>query len=536
MKRFNYLKGLRILFAILFFVPLLLLFVDFAGKLPEGLQVFAHIQLIPALLGGMAGIVVVQLLLAFFFGRIYCSVICPAGILQDIINRIFCIGKKKKKGIRRFRYHKPLNWFRYPLLLLTGILAIAGLTGLCLLLDPYSNFGRVSANLFRPVVIWGNNVLADVLMKFDNYALFHVTISTVTIAGLVAGGIVLFLWTGLVIFRGRLFCNTICPVGALLSLFSRYSLFRISFDKEACTHCGNCEHTCKAEAIDSQTLTVDASRCVDCFNCVSSCAKGGLQYRFIPFFQKEKEREEEVETDCSAMKKTGMESKRETANSRRTFLATGATVAATLPLTPLLAKGENKGNGKKYGRKKKAPITPPGSVSLERFKDTCTGCHLCVVRCPSQVLQPAGLEYGFDYLLKPHLAYINSYCNYECTVCADVCPNHAIRPLTKEEKMTTQVGIATFFINRCIVKREETDCGACSEHCPTQAVHMVPYKGTLTIPEVNPDLCIGCGGCESICPVRPRRAIIVRANETHQTVEKPKEEEVKEVKVDDFGF
>lgn len=536
MKRLNYLKGLRIFFAILFFVPLFLLFVDFSGKLPERLHMLAHIQIMPAFLGGMAGIVLVQLILAFVFGRIYCSVICPAGTLQDIINRIFCIGKKKKKGIRRFRYHKPVNWFRYSLLALTGILAVAGFTGLCLLLDPYSNFGRVAANLFRPLVMWGNNILADLLMRFDNYALFHVTISTVTIAGLVAGGIVLLLWIGLVIFRGRLFCNTLCPVGALLSLVSRYSLFRISFDKEACTHCGNCEHTCKAEAINSRTLTIDTSRCVDCFNCVSSCSKGGLQYRFQPFFDKEKSQDEKFQRDHSEPQKNTAHPNIEISNSRRTFLTTSVTVAATLPLTPLLAKGGNNGNGKKHGHKKWPPITPPGSISLERFKDTCTGCHLCVVRCPSQVLRPAALEYGFDYLLKPRVAYIDSYCNYECTVCADVCPNQAIKPLTKEEKMTTQVGIATFFINRCIVKKEETDCGACSEHCPTQAVHMVPYKGTLTIPEINPDLCIGCGGCESICPVRPMRAIIVKANEIHQKVEKPKEEEVKEVEVDDFGF
>ena len=144
------------------------------------------------------------------------------------------------------------------------------------------------------------------------------------------------------------------------------------------------------------------------------------------------------------------------------------------------------------GRKKWPPLTPPGSISLERFKDKCTGCQICVVRCPSQVLRPTGLEYGLDYMLKPRLAYISSYCNYECTVCSDVCPTGAIKPLTIEEKTTTQVGIATFFKGRCVVNTEEKDCGACAEHCPTQAVHMVPYKGTLTIPQINPDLCCFC--------------------------------------------
>lgn len=517
MKKRNYLKGLRVLLAILFFVPILLFFVDFSRVLPDSTHRLLHLQLMPALLGGMVGLIVFQFLLALVFGRIYCSTICPAGVFQDIINRLFCIGKKKKKGSRRFSYHKPLNRLRYVLLAITVLTAVFGFSGLCLLLDPYSNFGRIAASLFRPVVMWGNNLLADLLMKVDNYSLFHVTISTVTISGLIAATVALLVFIIMTVFRGRLFCNTICPVGAMLSIFSRYSFFRISFDKETCTHCGNCEHTCKAEAIDSKSLTVDTSRCVNCFNCVSSCAKGSLQYRL------------QLPTASSSAQPA------ET-NGRRAFLATGATVAASLPIASAITGGNGEKKMNRKGRKKCPPLTPPGSISLERFKDKCTGCQICVVRCPSQVLRPTGLEYGLDYMLKPRLAYISSYCNYECTVCSDVCPTGAIKPLTVEEKTTTQVGIATFFKGRCVVNTEEKDCGACAEHCPTQAVHMVPYKGTLTIPQVNPDLCIGCGGCESICPVRPMRAIIVKPNVEHKFVERPKEEEVKEVEVDDFGF
>lgn len=524
MKRPNYLKGLRVLLAVLFFVPILLFFLDFTNKMPVEVHKLLHIQLLPALLGGMFGIVALLLIVTYFFGRIYCSAICPAGVLQDVINRLFCIGKKKKKGVRRFSYHKPMNWLRYLVLVLTVVTGALGFTGLCLLLDPYSNFGRIAANLFRPAVMWGNNMLADGLMKMDNYSLFHVTISTVSVAALVAAVTALVVFILMVIFRGRLFCNTLCPVGALLSLVSRYSPLRVSFDKEACNQCGNCERSCKAEAINSKEMTVDTSRCVDCFNCISSCSKGGLRYRLQGFSGKQKTVD----------------------SSRRSFLATGATVAASLPVVSAIAegvegaKGNGQGNGNGYrkrkGQKKWPPITPPGSLSLERFKDKCTGCHICVVKCPSQVLRPAGLEYGFDYLLKPRMAYISSYCNYECTVCSEVCPVEALKPITVEEKKSLQMGVATFFINRCIVKTEGTDCGACSEHCPTQAVHMVPYEGTLTIPQVNPDLCVGCGGCESICPVRPMRAIIVKANTVHQTIVLPEEEEVKNVEVDDFGF
>lgn len=326
------------------------------------------------------------------------------------------------------------------------------------------------------------------------------------------------------LWRGRLFCNTICPVGSLLSLFSRKSLFHIAINQETCVSCGLCEHTCKAEAIDSKKKTVDSSRCIDCFNCLSVCAKGSISFtsrRSVAASQQVQEARQEIQANNK---------------SRRSFLATSATVISSIPAATVLAQTMHQNRKHKKAHKKWPPITPPGSLNIDRFKDLCTGCHLCVTQCPSQVLRPAGLEYGFDYLLKPHMSYLNSYCNYECTVCSEVCPTHAIRPITKEEKATTQVGVAHFFINRCIVHTENTDCGACSEHCPTQAVQMVPYKGTLTIPHVNPDLCIGCGGCESICPVRPMRAIIIKANDVHKHVEKPKQEEVKEVEVTDFGF
>lgn len=140
----------------------------------------------PAILGGDAGLVVFQFVLALLFGRIYCSVICPAGVLQDIINRVFCIGKKKKKGVRRFSYHKPMNILRYSILGLTFVLAVFGMIELCTLLDPYSNFGRIANNLFRPVVMWVNNLLADGLARMDNYTLYHVTISNVTVFGVIS--------------------------------------------------------------------------------------------------------------------------------------------------------------------------------------------------------------------------------------------------------------------------------------------------------------------------------------------------------------
>jgi len=514
----NPLKILRVVLAIFFFLPLLFFFLDFTDKLPDQLYRFAKIQLIPAILSGMFIFTGVLLLLTLLFGRFYCSVICPAGIFQDIINRIFCIGKKKNKGIRRFRYHKPMNWLRYLLLAVTIVFGIAGFMELCTYLDPYSNFGRITANLFRPILVWGNNVLADILMKSSNYSLYHVANNTFTTTSLIAAGTALLVFILLTVFRGRLFCNTLCPVGALLSLFSRYSLFKIKIKKDTCIQCKACERACKAEAINIAEMKVDMSRCVDCFNCISSCNKDSLHYSIQSFVKKNKDTEQEV-TNAN--------------NTRRAFIATGAGMAITLPLTVIQAR---QNRHRKIEGRSTLPVTPPGSLNLERFKDKCTACHLCVTQCPSNVLKPAGLEYGFGYMLKPYMSYEDTYCNFECTVCSEICPTEAIKPISVEEKKTTQVGIAEFNIDLCIVNTENTDCGACSEHCPTQAVHMIPYKGTLTIPKVEPELCVGCGGCESICPVRPHRAIIIEANEVHLEAQKPKEEEAIEVDIDGFGF
>ncbi|MDR1454929.1 MAG: 4Fe-4S binding protein, partial [Tannerella sp.] len=136
MKKSHFLKVLRVILAILFFSPILLFFVDFTGKLPHQLHALEHLQLLPALLGGMYGFFLFWLLLTLVFGRVYCSVVCPAGILQDVVNRIFCIGKKKKRGVLRFRYHAPPNVFRYVLLAVVSGLAVFGVTELCMILDP----------------------------------------------------------------------------------------------------------------------------------------------------------------------------------------------------------------------------------------------------------------------------------------------------------------------------------------------------------------------------------------------------------------
>jgi formate hydrogenlyase subunit 6/NADH:ubiquinone oxidoreductase subunit I len=140
-------------------------------------------------------------------------------------------------------------------------------------------------------------------------------------------------------------------------------------------------------------------------------------------------------------------------------------------------------------------------------------------------------------MMQPRMDYITSFCNFECIICSEVCPTGAIKPIDLETKKLTQLGKAKFVKENCVVYTDETACGACSEHCPTKAVNMIPYdkKPSITIPEVNDKICIGCGACEFACPTTPR-SIYVEGNVEHVLAEKPKEQEIEKQELEEFPF
>ena len=133
-------------------------------------------------------------------------------------------------------------------------------------------------------------------------------------------------------------------------------------------------------------------------------------------------------------------------------------------------------------------------------------------------------------IMQPRMNFRAAHCNYECTICMDICPTGALLPLTVEEKKLTQTGVAKFIKENCVVYTDNTACGACSEHCPTKAVNMVPYQNPLhkplVIPEVKTDYCIGCGGCEHACPTKPYKAIFVDGHPVHKLAKKPEVQQV----------
>ena len=267
------LRTIRLTIALLFFILITLLFLDFTGTLHAWFGWMAKIQFLPALLALNAGIIVFLVLLTLLFGRIYCSVICPLGVFQDIISWI--AGKRKKN---RFRYSPALTWLRYGMLGILVIAFIAGLSPLVALFAPYSAYGRIASNLFAPVWQWGNNVLAHFAERMDSYAFYETEVwlkSLPTFLIAIGTLVVIFVlaWRG-----GRTYCNTLCPVGTILGTLSKYSLLKPVIDTEKCNGCGLCARNCKASCINSKAHEIDYSRCVACMDCIGKCKQNAISY------------------------------------------------------------------------------------------------------------------------------------------------------------------------------------------------------------------------------------------------------------------
>ncbi len=526
-----HLKKLRIALSLVFLLAILSLFLGLGpGFLKDIGNVLLRFQLFPSFLYFLAlffsisglGFLVV-LLMTWLFGRVYCSSICPLGTLQDIIIAISRRFKSKKQ--RRFNYSPRSNrWLRYSILAATLIVWAAGSLVLINLLDPYANFGKIAVSFFHPAAIWLNNTLGFTLQRMDIFAIRPMGMHGLPWSVMLVSAIILMTIVIMSVWRGRLFCNTICPAGSLLGAVSSVSLLRISFQEDACTMCKKCERLCKAQCLDSVTKTVDNSRCISCFNCFSSCPNHGIYYEIRPFWKKSKT---PVQTTTNNGQSSG----------KRQFLLSFAAAMASIPFLGKIARGaqslgqgpgQGQGQGQGQGRVHgsgvipygaRKPVSPPGSISHEHFNNHCIACYLCVSACPSKVIVPAFFDYGLKGFMQPRLDFEKSFCNYDCVECSQVCPTGAIKPQVIEDKQVIKIGVARFLMESCVVTVDRTDCGACAEHCPTKAIEMVPYENGLLIPKITPPLCIGCGACEFACPTSPYKAIYVAGMPSHRTAQ-----------------
>lgn len=494
-------RKLRVTLAVTSIVLMTLLFLDFTGTLHVWLGWMAKMQFIPALLVSFFVVVAAIIVITLLFGRIYCSVICPLGIYQDGVARL---AERRKKN--RYRFKKSRKWLRYCIAIIFAILIFVGLSPIAMLIEPYSIYGSMVSNLLSPIYKLINNVLAYFAEHWNSYAFYSVDVYIKSLPIFIVS-IAYFLTITVIAWRsGRGYCNTVCPVGTILGIFAKYSFFKPHFDKEKCISCGICEKNCRCSAIDSKKHVIDYSKCVTCFICVDKCPKDAMIYGKM--------------TINHAVTKKGQD-EGEGKTTRKTFLATVATLAtaSALKAQDKIVDGGLATIEKKKAPKRETPLKPAGSASLSNFTSRCTGCQLCVQVCRNDVLRPSN---KLETFMQPEMSFERGYCRPECTACSEVCSAGAIRPVTREQKTSIQIGHAVWIGRNCIPLRDGVSCGNCARHCPSGAITMVPndQENPLSekVPAINEERCIGCGACEHVCPARPFSAIYVEGHICHKSI------------------
>lgn len=455
MKR---LKSLRVIVAVISFVGVTLFFLGFGSALKH--QNPADAQFVPALLGGSLAVLAVWLVLSLLLGRVYCSFVCPLGILQDILIRL--TRRLRRRPFSPQAAHPRLQGTFVLIFLLLAVLGFSA--SLASLIDPYGIFGRVLAHLALPVRDTLVNFLADRFGVEGAVVLFkrEVFLAGAGVLGVAVASLLAL--TALVAWRGRVFCTTVCPVGAFLGRLARASPFRLVVSASACVKCGRCTGVCKTGCLDGKSGTLDNERCVRCFNCVSACPKGAIAWK------------------GSAASAPDLGRRRALVG----VLGLGAIcgLRCVLPRRQAVSKGPN--------------LPPPGA-RVDDLRLKCTACGLCMARCPKKIVVPAAFgDYGGTGFMMPKLDFSRGFCDPDCTVCGEVCPSGAISALSLVEKRAWRIGLAKRDETKCLVCSENVPCGLCARRCPHKAIALDKEKR----PVVDAAKCVGCGACEHYCPTQ----------------------------------
>ena len=491
----NILRATRIALSTLFFAVVTLLFLGVGWQFNMWFAWVAKVQFLPALMALDFAVLAILVVLTLIFGRLYCSVICPLGVMQDIFG---WFGRKQKKN--RYCYSSEKRWLRYSVLAVFIVCLVVGFAPVTTLLAPYSAYGRIVNSIFRPLYDLLQNALALIDTHFEWYLIPEAELWLRSVTTLLVALLTLVILGVLAWRNGRSYCNTICPVGTILSFFARFSLFRIQVDESKCNKCSLCEKNCRAAAIDSKSGEVDLSRCIACGDCIDKCNHKAISYK--PVFGTTKNKSEELPTS---------KSKRAMLTGALLAVGTSAMSQAKIKVDGGLAEIEDK-----KVPHRDTPLTPPGSVSARNMQKHCTACQLCVSACPNNVLRPSTDPSRF---MQPEMSFERGFCRPECTRCSQVCPTAAIRAIDKEDKTAIRIGRAVWIETNCIPVAKGDRCGICARSCDAKAIMMVDYTTSdgrkVKVPTIDAERCIGCGECEYICPARPLSAIYVEGYTTH---------------------
>ncbi|HNW59073.1 MAG TPA: 4Fe-4S binding protein [bacterium] len=493
----------QLLFLTLFVVLFFRAVFPYAGPLPADL--FLRASPLVALAVMLAGrtfiatmiLALVLLLLTIPFGRFFCGWICPLGTIIDGSDHL--IRRKRRPGGQR----ESLRWRYWKFFILAGVLTAALFSiQFIWFFDPIALLTRTFTTVIYPVFAFSFAALFNAAFKLpvledtvyslydaaQSHALlpiqqphfFQSALIVAVFAGILALGMV----------SRRFWCRNLCPLGALLGLFSKFRLTRRHVS-EACTRCSLCQRACKMNAIEDDYTINNTVECIECAECVAACKPHAVSYTLG-------RNPGPNEVDLS----------------RRRLMQASVAGLASLALFKTAAISRIK---------KGLAIRPPGALVEEQFLDRCIRCQECVKICSSTgaCLQPSLTETGAEGIWSPVAIPREGYCEYSCNLCGQVCPTGAIQPLGLPEKQKTKIGMAYFDKTRCIPWYKQEDCLVCEEHCPLpeKAIRFDIHEtrgpdGTLRVvkfPYVDEERCIGCGICENKCPVVGSPGIFVTA-------------------------
>jgi len=441
-----------------------------------------------------ATLAIIVLALTIFLGRFFCGWICPLGTIIDGSDNL--IKRKRKKASQRdstrFR-----SW-KFMILAATLVAALFSVQ-LIWVFDPIALLTRVLTTSVYPIFAFffesifavGFQIpfLEDPMLSIYDFA--QANFMPVQQPQFFEGIVIFLFFTGILALgriSRRFWCRNLCPLGALLGIFSKYRLTK-RFVSDACTDCGLCQRDCKMNAVEDDYTINSTVECIECMECVAVCPPKAISYTI---------------GRSRGASKIDL--------SRRSFMQSGFAGLLSLGLLKTAALSRNQ---------KGTAIRPPGSLPESDFMDRCIRCHECVRICATTgaCLQPSVLEGGWEGIWTPRAVPRVGYCEYNCTLCGEVCPTGAIHKLPLEEKQKTKMGLAFFDKSRCIPWYRHEDCLVCEEHCPTpdKAIkfdvrEVVTHDGSKRVvkfPYVVEELCIGCGICETKCPVIGKAGIFV---------------------------
>ncbi len=437
--------------------------------------------------------------LTLLAGRVFCNWICPYGTLHQFIGWIFNV-HKTKENFDRNRY-LDIYYLKYAVLTVLLIMAAFGALQIGLL-DPICLMYRTVATVVAPAFDMTIEEIPGMDPLWIDNLKFAPGVSSRVFVGSFWIGLFMLILVAANVYVPRFFCRVLCPLGALLGVFSRFSLFRINRDVHKCTDCDLCLTRCEGAADPHAAVRV--SECFSCMNCIDDCPEDALAFSMVGLDTKQVKLKPDV--------------------SRRRMLFSGIVGALAYPFI----KNHGTNTDSNFSG---ALIRPPGSVEESEFLEKCIKCDQCINSCPTNVLQPATwAEGGLESLWTPVMNFDIAHCQLKCTVCSEVCPTGAIRKITVEEKLgkgefveegPIVLGTAFFDLGRCLPHAMEIPCVVCEEVCPTSPKAIQTFDeevktvtGELVVlnkPFMVPDLCIGCGICQAECPVRDERAVYVTA-------------------------